>query len=635
MMRCSKYLVIVFLVFSFPGVFAQPGSVKTEVHNGQKCYVHEVERGSTLFGISKLYDVKVDDIVKFNPGSDEKLRPGDILYIPVHQKLEVANESLNDTISCKTHLVKRGETIYGICRQYSVTEKDLKAANAFLETSSLQPGMELCIPKQASTLEGNQTTATEGIIPPPAEKDTVKVIRKDSLHRHVVRQGETLYALSKRYMLLQDDIKKANNGLVNGLKTGDTLIIPLELIVNRDVIAVDVPGKDSVGMSLSEGNKKEQYKVIYFVPLFLYKNTQHNTSSLRGREVYGPTLDGVNFYMGANKALDSLKKAGLNLDVHFFDSAKDTATVAKILRSDKMNDVDLIIGPFYSSTLKLVLDFADSRSIPLIVPVPQSNKILYQHPSVVKTIPSRSSKVEAMARYIATHHAGSNVILLLSKKEKEEGYYALFREVYNRLKASGNYPGMTDLRETGVDHYAKAVKGQMTKSGMNVFVIPSSDLSFVSNTLTRLVGVRNSYDYYNAEFCVFGFDDWERWVNIDAQSKHRVNLHLAAATFIDYDSIATNQFIRDFRKMYRTDPNEFGFLGFDVTYTYVAALSAYGTGLINKLDGFRSDGLHLDVKLERIEPGSGMENRHVHILKYLDYDLIEAGNLDEQTKDRR
>lgn len=632
-----KHIIFIFAVFfAVQAAIAQPDKAPKEVYKGQQCYVHKVEKGNTLYGISKMYGVKVEDITKHNPDSD-KIKPGNLLYIPVPGAAPVITEqpttpaftpkeagvnAKGERVACKMHVVAQGETLYGIARQYGVSVKDIEDVNLFIKDGALKPGMEICIPGQSAT--------------PHQTSNTAKV-QKDSLHKHVVMPGETVYSLSKRYMLTQDDIKKANNGLAGGLRTGDTLIIPLHLVINRDVIAPLIQRDDTTFVDEPKnGHLKDKYKVVFFIPMYLDQNAgkMSNTSSLKEKSMQGTTFDAVQFYMGSKMALDSLKKAGLSVHVEYVDTYKDTARVGKYLRSDKMKDVDLIIGPYYSSTIKVASDYARLHKIPIIIPIPQNNKMLWNNPYCIKAMASTSSKVDGIVRYIAEHQPGANVVLVDSKKASDADYYSMFRESYNAVLKSGNYPNMIPFKTT-TDISSGGLKNQMSKSSFNILVAPSRDLTFVSNLMTRLVGVRNSYDYYNSDFCLFGLDDWERWANLDPHFKHRVNLHFASSTFIDHDSIPTGRFILDFRKNYKTDPSEFAFLGFDVTYSFLAALKVYGTNLINVADGLKADGLHLDLDLIKMGDTHGIENRNVHIIKYENYDLVEPARKNGTTSGKK
>ena len=80
--------------------------------------IHEVERGETLYSVSKKYGVTISDIVKANPNTDRGLRNGMSIVIPIiHETI--------DTVVYLTHKVKPLESFYSIKNKYGVNEKDL------------------------------------------------------------------------------------------------------------------------------------------------------------------------------------------------------------------------------------------------------------------------------------------------------------------------------------------------------------------------------------------------------------------------------------------------------------------------------------------------------------------------------
>src|SRR5690606_16187492 len=60
-----------------------PKSKKIEVIDGRKYYLHSVEKGQTLYAISKVYSVSVNDIVIENPEAIDGISQGQLLRIPV------------------------------------------------------------------------------------------------------------------------------------------------------------------------------------------------------------------------------------------------------------------------------------------------------------------------------------------------------------------------------------------------------------------------------------------------------------------------------------------------------------------------------------------------------------------------
>ena len=111
-----------------------------------------------------------------------------------------------------THRVKSGETIESIAKQYSVTPYDIYSLNPDAK-KELKENAVLIIPK--SKIATPQTTST-----------TVKEFQR--FIEHKVKRKETLYSLSKKYNVEQDEIKKHNPSLyANNLRKGDKIKIPV------------------------------------------------------------------------------------------------------------------------------------------------------------------------------------------------------------------------------------------------------------------------------------------------------------------------------------------------------------------------------------------------------------------------
>jgi len=114
----------------------------------------------------------------------------------------------------KTHQVQEGETIISISKLYKVTPLEIYQLNPDTR-QGLRLSSILIIPKTKV---------------PSLNSDTVVTITQelDGFKKHKVRRKETLYSLSKKYNVTQDDIKKYNKWLyAENLRKGDKLQIPM------------------------------------------------------------------------------------------------------------------------------------------------------------------------------------------------------------------------------------------------------------------------------------------------------------------------------------------------------------------------------------------------------------------------
>lgn len=131
-------LIIVLLFFSV-SVFSQEKYIK-----------HKISKGENLTVIAKKYGVKAKDISKANPNTPKVLKLNSILLIPnVNQVSEIKPTETVSNTTPGLHEIQPKETLWGISKKYNVLVEDLKKANPSLETEGLKPGQQINIPSNS------------------------------------------------------------------------------------------------------------------------------------------------------------------------------------------------------------------------------------------------------------------------------------------------------------------------------------------------------------------------------------------------------------------------------------------------------------------------------------------------------
>ncbi len=98
------------------------------------------------------------------------------------------------------HVVKTGETLYSIARQYGVTVEALAHLNKITDASKIYVGQQLIIPRGSI-----QPTPMPGTPVPTATPGTATPII------YVVQRGDTLYSIARRYGTTVSAIATLNN----------------------------------------------------------------------------------------------------------------------------------------------------------------------------------------------------------------------------------------------------------------------------------------------------------------------------------------------------------------------------------------------------------------------------------------
>ena len=208
--------------------------------DGKNYYIHIVEKGNTLYAISRKYAVSIDVLKEQNPSVKDGLTIGDRLLIP---KKSVERKNIEDSPEIDgnflIHEVAKKNTLYSIAKEYHVEINDIIAANPRLE-EGLKKGMKIKIPIEKIKSERNDSIY-------------IKPASASPYITHTVLAKETMYSLSKLYEVSIDSLMLVNNGLPEGLKEGQLINIPILKVY--DLPDENIPLYDSTAV-------KEDYRVI-------------------------------------------------------------------------------------------------------------------------------------------------------------------------------------------------------------------------------------------------------------------------------------------------------------------------------------------------------------------------------------
>ncbi|MBK9177412.1 MAG: LysM peptidoglycan-binding domain-containing protein [Flavobacteriales bacterium] len=562
-------------------------SQETRTIDGKKFAVHAVQQGQTLFAISRAYAVPVNDLLKANPDAKEGLRIGQELLIP--QSAVVKKEARKAPVLLSDgemkHTAAKKETLFGIARKYGLDINDLLDRNPEL-TSGLREGMEVIIPVR------------------PASASTDPALRPAEpthLIDHVVQPGETLFSLGQRYGVRPDEIVEANNSLPEGLKAGTTIRIP-----QRGAAPETKPADTEVRPPSA------MQRIGFLLPFSAARNDSVMVASANapnGSRFYEASRIAAQFYAGAQLALDSLAKIGLNAEATVIDVGDDTRRWGVALKNPAINGLDLCIGPFHRTAIEQ-LARANPR-LPIICPVPQSNKVVLGLPNVSKTVPARSDLVKHAARHVAAKHARDNIIVLRPDIAGDKDIQEQMSTTMNASLASMPVryrdsvlvmkPGRRDIGD---------LAAKLDANRLNVIVAPSEDVEFVTAIVGKLKGLAAKH-----QVLVVGVESWLSMDPVAAADLDLLGFTFASGTFADPADAAIQRFTRAFRQRFNTDIDEYALLGFDVTMHYGLELLGQSTA---------EPALHMGFRMSRTGPENGQRNEHGIMLRMRDLRLERA-----------
>lgn len=548
-------------------------------------FIHKVLPKETLYSLSKQYQVSMSDLIKQNNFlAVEGLRIGQELQVPIQEKKAGIN----------THKVLSKETLYGISKKHNVSIEALKNKNKDVLFQGLSVGTLLTIPK-----------------------NNTETFKKDP-KKHIILQGETLYSVSRKYGISVPELLKVNKGVkVDSLTIGSVLDLPAKVVVKVDKAKItpiynlkplkfEYDYKSSLPSVLKElevsedslrsinpifdsivkngGNlligfekqhllfeKTERFQdvivkdtpinVMLLLPFDFKKNDTLAGETLFKKETGLPSIV-ADFYLGAEIALDSLKKQGVKVDISVIDTEKKVENVKAKINELKALHPDVIVGPLYTKITKYIA--TEFSNTPIYYPIFSKKQTTLTHNNIYKTVPKKELLIETTLAYIKENRKGEHLILV--GKEENLSKLKAYKSALAKRNASGTIleNDVTLLTPSkgyiSNEDFLKKLKLEQE----NWFLITESDNVITADVFNNAKAIPRD-SILETPIKIISFEKSEDAEKMPYESLAKYNYTYATYN-VEYEEVLNKNFEQEYFKRNNTFPSKYAINGFNVTY---------------------------------------------------------------------
>ena len=572
-MRSLKFIhTLLLLALALPALATEPTNIVVEV-GGRSYYKHLVASGDTIYALSKAYNVSEQQILASNEGvTPETLKVDSYIYIPREAHAE---SKAVDKKKFIVHSVKTGDTIYSIARKYKVSVATLERDNPDIDIERIALGMEVKVRRS----ERGYVTMDD--IDREQRKRDSEVVLKSNEYR--VMAGETVYSLSRRFGLSEDDFMQINSlRSSRDLKEGMIVLrakpaevkpeVAEEISRTEESTAVETPEE---GSAIEEAAVEQQPIVDTNAPIF---NKFTSEQRLRTLLMLPFHKDGkvnstaVDFYRGVLLAMEELRDAGYNIELSVLDTQGSEEVVEDIVTYDSLlYGTHLIIGPVYENEIAKVLPYAMETNTPVVSPLADitslSGSVLFQMQTENSHKYDRFAEVFDGSREVVIIHTPSVDAEYKAKMYELSANHTIYELNYEFDRGSLLYRRNAD----GTNGEEIDITEFMHTKTSKAFVVLASSETDVDRVLTTLSSTRASIlgrGGIMGDYVVVGNRRWKQMLSIDKQTFFNNNTIFLVPYHANRGSETITMFDARYVKAYEVLPTMYSYRGYDAAILF-------------------------------------------------------------------
>ena len=424
---------------------------------------------------------------------------------------------------------------------------------------------------------------------------------------HKVKKKETIFGISRQYGITVQELVDANpemNTPGYELKKDSYIAIPFS---KAEQAQQPVERPAAVSRQAEPATRVRQkgapIKLGVMLPL---------------HDVNGDGRRMVEYYRGVLMACDSLKKMGISVDVHAWNTPDDK-DIAPVLQEKAASQCDVIIGPLYSKQMAQLSDFVAKHDIKLIIPFSINAPQLQTNRNIFQIYQSPNMFNEAVIEQFMKRFAGYHPVLIdCNDSTSTKGIFT--GGLRRALEVKGIEYSLTNLKSSEA-YFAKA----FSKTQPNVVILNTGRAPELNVAVAKLNGLTATVP--GLQITLFGYTEWLMYTKQQLDNFYKYNAYIPA-TF-HYTPLTSNtlnlqkKYRQNFHQDMMSSLPKFAITGFDHAMYFVQGFHQYGSSFTGAPGVLGYQPVQTPLKFERLGNG-GLRNKSLVLVHYLPEHRMET-----------
>jgi hypothetical protein len=306
-----------------------------------------------------------------------------------------------------------------------------------------------------------------------------------------------------------------------------------------------------------------RHKIALFAPLFL--DSAFNAGySYRFDKTFPKFLNpGLEFYQGAQAALDSLDRAGAPLEVFVYDTRSKQASITQMVNRPELSNVEMIFGHVNTPEVRVLADVAQKKKIPFISATLPNDGNVSANPYYVVLNPTLRTHAEGIYKYLQQYHRNDRVIVF-RKSGTQEDQVKQYMEEFARNSAG---PALKmQFENVGASPNVTQLTGKLDTLRRTVCVAGSLDEGFGLKLAQGLASVSDQYP-----MVLVGMPTWDGFPLTKSEFRNMEIVYGTPFNYTRWSALGT-QLTKAFESKVNGRPTDMYFRGYETVLRFVTLL---------------------------------------------------------------
>lgn len=614
---------------------------------GKRYYVYTAKKGDTLFGIARDQKWNDAELQKLNAQAISPLKKGNKLYYPVDSEgsLNVDIYSLtNAPVKELTHIVKKGESVYSIAKQYNLSVSQIYDYNPESK-NGIKAGQELLLNKPETsyskqsensenpeyyTLSGSETISqvakahettvasilaiNPGINPieikpgltlkMPTKGTGLKEVTKnvdisvlDNFESYTVQNHDTWETISEKTGVDKEVLAEANPEVKN-LKKKLLITVPKVSNITEERTVIERDERE-----LSDSGIKNIYQDVHKV-----SDKSEDLVNVRIAVLAeNPSLKkDSEFIRGFLAGVDKIKGGKFKISLKVIDGSKSVSTITEQIPEFEPNLI------FYTGDKNLpeyLLNYAQEHLTTVVNTFDVRNEDYLHNPYLIQLLTPSTQFNESVATNVYSKY-GDHRLIIVGNEDESDQLAAELKKIWDPKRIKYYPTGKIDIEE-------------LQQKDKYIFYSYSINKNEVEDILKRIAELQEMSPLSN--IVTLGRPNWILFDDSLSEELHKANTYIPSRFYLDEESSEFKTFNSSYNNLFNRNPTKsvplYAAVGYDVaTYFIPEMASAYND--INQLKPSRNS-VQSEIDLKRVNNWSGFINPPVYLVNFTPNNTID------------